>query len=152
MKRTYTMIVSMLGLYLSLFIWSFLAATILPLSSELALVALVSADHRLVMPVIVVTAGNYLGACTTYWLGRRARQVLAPRMSAQPQRQRAVKLLRRWGQPALLLSWVPLLGDALVVVAGSLAVAFGAFSLWVVMGKGLRYLVVAWAAYAWGTR
>ncbi len=141
----------MLGLYLSLFIWSFLAATILPLSSELALVALVSADHRLVMPVIVATAGNYLGACTTYWLGRRARQVLAPRMSAQPQRQRAVKLLRRWGQPALLLSWVPLLGDALVVVAGSLALPFGAFSLWVVIGKGLRYLVVAWATYAWGT-
>lgn len=141
-----------LGLYLSLFIWSFLAATVLPLSSELALVALVSADDHLVLPVMVATAGNYLGACTTYWLGRRARHVLEPRISAQPQRERAVKLLRRWGQPALLLSWVPLLGDALVVVAGSLAVPFGAFSLWVVMGKGLRYLVVAWAAYAWGTR
>ncbi len=148
----YSMIVSTLGLYLSLFLWSFLAATVLPLSSELALVALVSADRRLVVPVLVATAGNYLGACTTYWLGRRARQVLEPRMSAQPQRQRAVKLLRRWGQPALLLSWVPLLGDALVVVAGSLALPFGAFSLWVVIGKGLRYLAVAWATYAWGAR
>ncbi|MDP9381307.1 MAG: DedA family protein [Chloroflexota bacterium] len=146
------MIVSTLSRYLTLFIWSFLAATVLPLSSELALVALVSSDDRLVVPVIVATAGNYLGACTTYWLGRRARHLLEPHIAVQPQRERAVKLLRRWGQPALVLSWVPLLGDALVVVAGSLAVPFGAFSLWVVIGKAVRYLVVAWATYAWGTR
>lgn len=56
--------------------------------------------------------------------------------------------MRRFGQPVLLLSWVPILGDALVALAGTTRLPFGAFSLWVVIGKGLRYPAVAWAASA----
>jgi membrane protein YqaA with SNARE-associated domain len=66
-----------------------------------------------------------------------------------PVRQgRAERLLARYGQPVLLLSWVPLLGDALVAVAGAARLPFAGFSLWVAAGKGLRYLAVAWAAGA----
>lgn len=52
--------------YAGLFAGSFLAATVLPLSSEVPLAALVRAEGRMVAPVLVATAGNYLGACTTY--------------------------------------------------------------------------------------
>jgi membrane protein YqaA with SNARE-associated domain len=134
--------------YAGLFLWSFLAATLLPLGSEVALAALVRAEGRVLVPVLVATLGNYLGSCTTYWLGRRAVQALGGRQGDEPRESRAARLLARFGQPALLLSWVPLVGDALVALAGAMRLPFGAFSFWVVVGKGLRYLAVAWAAQA----
>lgn len=133
--------------YFSLFAWSFGAATVLPLSSEAALAALVHLDQRLLVPVLVATAGNYGGACTTYWLGRRVRRLLDGEASAR-RRQYAEAVVARWGGPALLLSWVPLLGDALVAVAGASRMPFVAFSCWVVPGKAARYLAVAWATLA----
>ena len=57
---------------------------------------------------------------------------------------RAVALIERFGQPALLLSWVPIIGDAIVVVAGGIGVPFLPFSVWVVAGKLARYAAVAW--------
>lgn len=59
---------------------------------------------------------------------------------------RAARLLRRYGQPALLLSWVPLIGDALVALAGGMRLPFLRFSFWTLLGKASRYLAVAWAA------
>lgn len=134
--------------YGGLFFWSFLAATVLPLSSEVPLVVLVREQQQFVAPVLVATVGNVLGSCTTYWLARRAARILVRPPVARIEGARAAALLRRWGQPALLLSWVPVLGDGLVGVAGALAIPFGAFVPWVLLGKGLRYLVVAWVALA----
>lgn len=137
----------LLTIYAGLFAWSFLAATLLPLGSEAALVALVRTEERVFAPVLVATAGNYLGACTTYWLGRRAAQALGKNQrKAETSDTRAARLLRRYGQPALLLSWVPLIGDALVALAGGMRLPFLQFSLWTILGKAARYLVVAWAA------
>jgi membrane protein YqaA with SNARE-associated domain len=137
---------NLLPAYAGLFAWSFLAATILPLSSEAPLAALVRAHGTMVWPVLVATAGNYLGACTTYWLGRRAARAVGVRGEEADKSGRAARLLARYGQPVLLLSWVPVLGDALVAGAGAVGVPFYGFSIWVVLGKGLRYLAVAWAA------
>lgn len=134
--------------YAGLFAWSFLAATVLPLSSEAALAVLVGTERRVVLPVLVATAGNYLGACTTYWLGRRAASLLGKGQVAPMGGSRAARLLGRYGQPALLLSWVPVVGDALVALAGAVQMPFAAFSFWVILGKGLRYAAVAWAASA----
>ena len=133
--------------YAALFAVSFLAATVLPVGSELALAALVRSERTLAAPILVATAGNYAGACTTYWLGRRAGRALQRRGVSAPQ-QRAAQMIRRYGPPALLLSWVPLLGDALAALAGSLEIPFGVFSGWTIAGKALRYFIVAWAAAA----
>lgn len=133
---------------LMLFVWSFLAATVLPLSSEAPLVLYVRSYGQFTLPVLVATVGNYLGACTTYWLARRAAQALGRGQEAADSQIRSARLMRRFGQPVLLLSWVPILGDALVALAGAMRLPFGAFSLWVAIGKGLRYLAVAWAASA----
>ncbi len=138
----YNMLFALAGL----FFWSFLAATVLPLSSEAPLVVYVRSYHQLPIPVLVATAGNYLGACTTYWIGRRTARALGRGLEAARNNTRSARLLRRFGQPVLLLSWVPILGDALVALAGAMRLPFGAFSLWVAIGKGLRYLAVAWAA------
>ncbi len=130
--------------YVSLFVASFLAATILPLASELPLAILVRRTGDLLWPVVVATCGNYLGACTTYLLARGVIQRFAPRAEASA--PRAMAVLRRYGSPALLMSWVPVVGDAIVVVAGAAKIPFAAFSLWTIVGKAARYALVAWLA------
>lgn len=137
--------------YAALFAWSFLAATVLPLSSEAALAALVHVQQQIALPVLIATAGNYLGACTTYWIAARAARSLSQPGTVWVQRKshdRAAQLLRRYGPPILLLSWIPILGDALVALAGALNLPFKPFSLWVILGKSARYLVIAWIAAA----
>lgn len=133
-----------LAAYLTLFGWSFLAATILPLGSEPALAMMVLGDYAVVAVVAVATAGNYLGACTTYWLGRRTSEALAPPPDpASAREHRALLLVRRYGQPLMLLSWVPIIGDALVAAAGAARMPFWPFSIWTVLGKAARYAAVA---------
>jgi membrane protein YqaA with SNARE-associated domain len=76
------------------------------------------------------------------------RRACPARLSAQPNDDhgRAGHWLRRHGAPALLLSWVPIVGDGIVVLAGATRVPFLPFSLWTAAGKGARYAVVAWLA------
>ena len=130
--------------YLTLFGWSFAAATVLPLGSEPAVVYLVAQGHPLALVVLVATLGNYLGACTTYAIGRGVRRGL----DAHHKRVdgRATRLFTTYGAPALLLSWVPLIGDAIVAAAGVAGTPFGVFSLWTILGKIARYVAVAYGA------
>ena len=129
--------------YLTLFGWSVLAATIVPLGSEPALVLLVRREYPFWPLVLVATAGNYLGACTTYWLAKKAARLMRRRPA-----DRATRLMAARGAPILLLSWVPLVGDALVAASGAAGTPFGAFTAWTVIGKFARYAAVAWAAGA----
>lgn len=133
--------------YVTLFGWSFLAATLVPLGSEPALAVLAARAYPFWPLVLVATAGNYLGACTTYWIAKKAAALAGARREggATP---RAVRLVAERGAPILLLSWVPLVGDALVAAAGAAGTPFLAFSLWTAAGKFLRYAAVAWAAAA----
>ena len=132
--------------YATLFVWSFLAATVLPLGSEPALVATVRSSRLLLLPVLIATLGNYLGACTTYLIGRGIWKAVE-RRARSPREERAAAIIDRYGQPALLLSWVPLLGDAIVLMAGVARMNFAAFSVWTIVGKAARYAVVAWIAW-----
>ncbi len=127
---------------LVLFGWSLAASTILPLSSEVPLAFAVHGSKGWAVPVLVATAGNYLGACTTYWLARYAVERAAPAPSRRV--ANASRLISRYGPPALLLSWVPLIGDALVALAGAAHIPFVAFSIWTIVGKAARYVAVAW--------
>ena len=133
--------------YGGLLVWSFLAATLLPVGSEPALIALVRREHALLLPVAVATLGNFLGACTTYFIGRGAARLAEQKLAGHPLPDtRAGRLFQRFGQPVLLLSWVPFVGDAIVALAGALRVPLLPFSLWVITGKLARYAVVAWIA------
>ncbi|HLL57094.1 MAG TPA: YqaA family protein [Rubrobacteraceae bacterium] len=139
-------VVSLVYSYGALFFWSFLAATVIPLSSEPALIFLVLSEGAVALPVMAGTVGNVLGACTTYWISRRATHVLAGPRKASKGQKRASRMFKRYGQPVLLLSWVPILGDGLVALAGATRMSFARFCLWVTLGKGLRYLAIALAA------
>lgn len=133
--------------YLTLFIWSFLAATLVPLGSEPAVLVMVGQGYSLTGIVAVATIGNYLGACTTYAIAWGASQALTAADS--PRGRRAADLVARYGRPVLLLSWVPLVGDAIVAAAGLAKMPFLPFSVWTVAGKLVRYALVVWGAYAW---
>ena len=137
--------------YLVLFGWSFLAATVLPLGSEPALVVLIRDGRSFNVVVAVATAGNFLGACTTYVLGRVAARTFVQRAASPGSKRsrRAMETVARYGAPALLLSWVPLIGDAIVAAAGLARMPFWPFAGWTVLGKAARYLLVAWGASAW---
>ena len=129
---------------LLLFTWSFAAATILPLSSEVPLALVVRSRGTWLLPVLIATLGNYLGACTTYFLARAVRDRVAP--VARGRSAVATDWMKRYGQPVLVLSWIPLLGDAIVAAAGAARIPFLGFSLWCLLGKAGRYVAVAWLA------
>ncbi len=120
---------------LSLFISSFLAATLLPGGSEVALFAVLNAyPGTLWVALVIATIGNTLGGMVTFGMGW-----LLP----QTQRLKHVDKLRRYGTPALLLSWVPLIGDALCLTAGWLRLNWWQSALFMASGKFARYWVIA---------
>ncbi len=140
---------SVLISYIGLFSLCFLAATVLPFSSEAALAGLVVYHEALVLPVLVATLGNVLGSATTFWLGWRARSWMQQATPRTAQRlAQAQRWLERWGPPLLLGGWVPLVGDALVGVAGAMRLPVRPCMLWISVGKLGRYCVVALAAQA----
>jgi len=128
-----------------LFVTSFLAATILPLSSEavLAGVALTTPHDRLLLLAVATTA-NTLGALLNWSLGRwgarfRDRKWFRVKPATY---DAAATRFRRWGTWSLLLSWIPIVGDPLTLIAGALGVRLLPFLVLVALGKAARYAVV----------
>lgn len=134
--------------YLGLFGVSLGAATILPLGSEPAFVALVGAQGSLWLPLLVASAGNVLGSLINFWMGWKAGEFAAARSGKAERFVRSAALVRRWGPPALALAWVPVIGDALVAVAGALRMPPGRCLLWMAAGKIGRYAALGWATLA----
>lgn len=123
---------------LSLAAASFLAATLVPLSSEAALFGVLRLHPELAWPAIAVaTAGNTAGGLTTYLVGR---------FIARKKPLERVETVRRWGAPALLLAWLPLVGDALCVAAGWLKVNWVAVAAFSAAGRLARYWLIAQGA------
>jgi membrane protein YqaA with SNARE-associated domain len=132
--------------YISLFITSFLASTVLPLGSEGLVALLVLKKFDMLTVVVVASIGNYLGACTSYYIGVEGRKIVIQKYLkiSDDQMQMSEKMFARYGAYALLFTWLPLIGDALTVVSGALKYRFYLFTLFVFTGKFLRYFVVAY--------
>jgi len=113
-------------------------------------VALLLAGGDPVGVVLTATAGNFLGACTTWGLGWYGSPLLMERILRVDRgaQQRAEKLFARYGPWALLLSWVPVIGDPLCLLAGLLKVPFVRFSLPTFAGKLARYGILSLALTA----
>lgn len=118
-----------------LFLSSFLSATLLPGNSEIVLLAVLHEAPSLKWPAVAVaTLGNALGGMSSYLIGR-----LLP----QPAEGRALTWLRRYGPAALLLSWVPVVGDGLCVASGWLRHNALAAAAFIALGKAARYWALA---------
>lgn len=127
-----------------LFLSAVLSATLLPGSSEVVLVALIAAHPEQAWPgFLVALSGNLLGCLITFGMGWGARQGYERLQRVQSGVGAAqVARLRRWGPPALVLSVLPLVGDALVLAAGWLRLDLVRSMAWIALGKGLRYVAV----------
>lgn len=120
-----------------LFLSSLLGATLLPGGSELVLAGVLELHPELFWPALLVgTLGNTLGGMISFGMGW-----LLP----QTQQLKHVERVRRYGAPALLLAWAPLLGDALCLAAGWLRLSWWQAALYMALGKFTRYGLVALA-------
>ena len=132
-------------IYLSLFFISFLAATILPFSSELTLAGLITtSNYDNVLLLIVASFGNVLGSVVNWVLGFYSRNLTIKKWFPfkEIQIERSSKWFNKFGKWSLLFAWVPILGDPITLVAGLLRVRFLDFIILVAIGKVSRYLLV----------
>ncbi len=133
-----------LNAYLPLFLWSFLAATLLPVGSEWFLAALTVKNYNPFWLLGVASAGNVLGAMTTYAIGFYGSDRLTEKiLRMKPETlEKAHGVFMRYGIWSLLFSWLPLIGDALCLAGGALKVPVVVFFPLVLTGKFLRYLAL----------
>ena len=132
-------------IYLSLFFISFLAATILPFSSELTLAGLIStSNYDNLLLLVFASFGNVLGSVVNWFIGFYSRNLTTKKWFPfkETQIERSSKWFSKFGKWSLLFAWVPIVGDPLTFVAGLLRVRFFDFIILVAIGKVSRYLII----------
>ncbi|MCP4937180.1 MAG: DedA family protein [bacterium] len=132
---------------LSLFFGAFLAATILPFSSELMLVAALKAGEISTPALVfIATLGNVLGAFVNWLLGRYLLQWRDKKWFpfSKAQLQKASNHFQKYGLWSLLFAWMPVIGDPLTFAAGALSVHLAPFLILVTIGKTVRYIFIGW--------
>ena len=126
----------------TVFIVSFVSATLLPLGSEPAVFGLIKLNPELFWAAIgVATAGNTLGGGVSWWMGLGAHKMV-DKARGNTTDVRALSWLKRFGPRACLLSWLPVVGDPLCAVAGWLKLPFWPCLAYMAVGKFFRYLVM----------
>lgn len=125
---------------IGLFVMCFLASTIIPFPSEATLLFyLNSGMYSPVSILLVASLGNCLGGLTNYLLGYYGRKILSKK-----QLLKSELLIQRYGFWAALVSWLPIIGDPLLVVLGIYRVSFWKTMVLMSLGKVARYLIVFW--------
>jgi membrane protein YqaA with SNARE-associated domain len=129
----------------TVFISSFLAATILPLGSEVAFIAAIDSNEPILLMVIIATIGNTIGGMTNYLLGWFAKWSWLEKY-ARIKRAKVERISLKWqkhGAWLALLCWMPIIGDPLAVMLGLLRIPWLNIIVLMAIGKGLRYIVLA---------
>ena len=138
--------------YIGLFVAAFGAATLLPMQSEAVLVGMLLADRYVVSTLLAVaTVGNVLGSALNWLLGRSVERFRHKRWFpvSESKLEKAQQSYLRYGRWSLLLSWVPIIGDPLTVVAGVMREPLWSFLLIVTLAKGVRYLALTAVTLGW---
>jgi membrane protein YqaA with SNARE-associated domain len=126
----------------TVFLVSFLSATLLPLGSEPVVFGLVQLNPALFWPVVLTaTVGNTLGGALDWWMGYSAHRV-ASRYSTSRAHNKALQWLQKMGPKACLLAWLPVVGDPLCAVAGWLQLPFWPCVAYMAIGKLARYITM----------
>lgn len=124
----------------TVFVVSFVSATLVPMGSEPVVFGLIQLNPELFWPVIAVaTLGNTLGGAVDWWLGYGAHQI-ANKYQHSRHHLKVLGWLERLGPKACLLAWLPLVGDPLCAVAGWLRLPFWPCLVYMAIGKLARYL------------
>ena len=132
--------------YISLFTISFLAATILPLSSELMLASMLSSEnYNRILLIVFSSLGNILGSVFNWVLGFYFIKLQNKKWFPFNEKQISKSSLwfEKYGKWSLLFAWVPIIGDPLTFVAGTMKTKFFIFLILVGIGKISRYLFIS---------
>ncbi len=129
--------------FTGLFIVTFLSATILPFSSELFLLLMLSKGYDPVFCLLIATLGNSLGGITNYGLGRLGDLKWLKKVGVTEQKlNQSTAKIQRYGSWLAFFSWVPIIGDPLVVALGYFRTPFSKVLPLLILGKFLRYLMI----------
>ena len=128
--------------YISLFISALVAATLLPMGSEILLVTFLSQGKNALLLWGVATLGNTLGSVINYALGYWANTYISQKYSDDRHWQKAQAFYNRYGLWSLLFAWLPVIGDPITLIAGLARTPFKLFVLLVFLGKAARYGVI----------
>ena len=129
--------------YFGLFLLTFLSATILPLSSELMLILMLTQNYSPLTCLIVASSGNSLGGVTNYIIGRLGNIKWLKRIGVKEEKiQKTLPKIQKYGAYLAFLSWVPFIGDLFIVGLGFFRVSFTKVTLYMVIGKFTRYLII----------
>ncbi len=133
--------------YAGLFLASFLAATILPLSSEVVLGFLLLNGLNPTLLVSVATFGNVLGAFVNYAIGFWGSLFLVRKVLkiSEDESVKAQQTFKKYGVFSLFFAWVPVVGDPLTFIAGALKINLLIFFILVTSGKLIRYVIISYA-------
>ncbi|MEM1056706.1 MAG: VTT domain-containing protein [Bacteroidota bacterium] len=121
---------------------AFLGATLVPVSSEIAFVVALRLEMGTMEALTWATLGNSLGCALNYGLGRWGRERVGDQLAASRAERAALRWTERWGAHALLLSWMPIIGDSLTLAAGVGRVRPWVFAGLVVPLRVARYLAL----------
>jgi membrane protein YqaA with SNARE-associated domain len=133
--------------YSTLFLIAFLSATLLPLGSEALLLYDISQKYSIALLWIFATLGNTLGSMFNYWIGLKGEVYLEKKKYLSLKKMQNYRdLFDRFGGWSLLMSWAPIVGDPLTLIAGVLRYNFKHFVLIVGISKGIRYAIIIFLA------
>jgi len=131
--------------YIGLFLAALGAATLLPMQSEAVLAGMLVSEKYLPLTLLLVaTTGNVLGSLFNWVLGRSIEHFRHKRWFpvSESKLEKAQQSYQRYGHWSLLLSWAPIIGDPLTLVAGIMREPLWRFLLIVTLAKGGRYLLL----------
>src|SRR5215212_1042228 len=138
--------------YLGLFMAALLSATVFPFQSEVVLLGMLLAEHYPWLGLVAVAStGNTLGSIVNWFLGRFLAHFEGRRWFpvTRAKMARAERWYHRYGRWTLLLSWVPIIGDPLTIIAGVMREPLPIFALLVTVAKTARYFAVVALTFGW---
>lgn len=135
--------------YVGLFLGSFLAATVVPFSADVLLVVLLAAGADPYLAITLATTGNWLGGLTSYWLGRMGKWSWLEKYFGirQEKLERQRERIMRWGSLLAFMTWLPVIGDVLAVALGFYRIGFVRSAVFMLLGKGTRFILWALIYY-----
>ncbi len=129
--------------YFTLFFVAFVSATLFPMSSEGFLIYYIKTEHSALLLLIAATLGNTLGSALNYYFGLKGEEYLErKKLLKKSKMAKAKKIFNRYGGYSLLLSWAPIIGDAITFIAGVLGYSFKKFLPIVTFAKFARYFFI----------
>lgn len=131
-----------------MFITAFASATLIPMGSEAVLLYNISQNYDLFLMFTVAVIGNTLGSYVNYYLGHKGEEYLVEKKHIKEKKiDKYKKSFNKYGGLILLLSWAPVIGDGITLVAGILRYNIFKFFLYVFISKFFRYLFIIFIFY-----